>query len=130
MCAGTANAQSYANVTIGGQFAPGVYGQIALGNNPPPPVINVQPVIVGRPIHGAPVMYLHVPPEESRDWGRHCERYHACGRPVQFVRVEQDNRWWERHGEHLRGEDHYRKPEHNRGSHNNRRRDDGEENRH
>ncbi len=127
--AGSANAQAYVNVTIGGQFAPGVYGQIALGNNPPPPVINMQPVIVGRPVYGAPVMYLHVAPEEYRDWARHCERYRACGHPVHFVRIEQNDRWWERHGEHLRGEGYYRKPEYKREDRRDHRRDDHENNR-
>jgi len=108
--AGAAQAQAYINVTVGGAFAPGVYGQVSLANNPPPPVLNVQPVTVGAPIYGAPVMYLHVAPEEYRDWGRHCGRYGACGRPVYFVQVDQRNRWWEHHGEHLRGESYYRRP--------------------
>ncbi len=111
MLSSTVHAQSYANITIGGAFAPGIYGQIAIGNNPPPPVINVQPVIVGHPVYGAPVMYLHVPPEEYRDWGRYCSRYQACGHPVHFVQVEQRNRWWEHHNEHLRGRENYREPE-------------------
>jgi hypothetical protein len=109
---GGARAQSYVNVTIGGAFAPGVYGQIAIGNNPLPPIINAQPIIVGRPVYGAPVMYLYVAPEEYRDWGRYCSRYRACGHPVHFVQVDQRNRWWEHHNEHLRGEAYYRKPEH------------------
>ncbi len=108
--AGAAQAQSYVNVTVGGAFAPGIFGQISIGNNPPPPVINVQPVVVGAPVYGAPVMYLHVAPEEYRDWGRYCSRYQACGRPVHFVRVEENDRWWERHNEHLRGESYYRRP--------------------
>jgi hypothetical protein len=109
--AGVVRAQSYVNVTVGGAFAPGVFGQISLGNNPPPPVWNAQPVIYGHPVYGAPVRYLHVPQEEYRDWGRHCARYRACGHPVQFVRVEQNNRWWENHSEHLRGRGYYRQPE-------------------
>jgi hypothetical protein len=98
--AGAAHAQAYANVTVGGAFAPGVFGQISIGNNAPPPVMNVQPVVVGRPVYGAAPIYLHVAPQEYRDWGRHCGRYHACGQPVHFVRVEQNNPWWERHAEH------------------------------
>ncbi len=105
--AGAAQAQAYANVTVGGAFAPGVFGQISIGNNPPPPVVNVQPVIVGAPVYGAAPMYLHVAPEEYREWGRYCGRYHACGHPVHFVRVEQNNRWWDNHGEYLRGPSYY-----------------------
>lgn len=105
--AGAAHAQAYANVTVGGAFAPGVYGQISIGNNPPPPVMNVQPVIVGAPVYGAAPMYLHVAPEEYRDWGRYCGHYHACGHPVHFVRVEQSNPWWNNHVEYLRGPSYY-----------------------
>lgn len=111
MAAGAAHAQAYINITAGGAFAPGVYGQIAIGNNPPPPVINAAPVIVGQPIVGAPVMYLNVRPEESRDWARYCGRYNACGRPVHFVRADPREPWWDHHNEHLRGEDHYRHEE-------------------
>ena len=119
-----ARAQAYANVTIGGAFAPGVYGQIAIGNNPPPPVINAQPVIMGRPVYGAPLMYLHVAPEEYRDWGGYCSRYHACGYPVHFVQADPRNRWWEHHSEHLRGEAYYRQPEQGRKEHGDHRRGD------
>jgi hypothetical protein len=129
MCSGAANAQAYVNVTVGGQFAPGVFGQIAIGNNPPPPVINAQPVIAGRVVYGAPVMYLHVPPEEYRDWARHCERYRACGHPVHFVRVEPNDRWWERHNQYLRGEGYYRKPEYRHEDRRDHRRDDREDHR-
>ena len=113
--AGAAQAQSYVNITVGGAFAPGVYGQVSLGNNPPPPVLNVQPVIVGQHVYGAPVMYLHVAPDEYRDWGRYCSRYGACGHPVHFVRVEDNNRWWVQRNEYLRGQSNYRQPEERRG---------------
>lgn len=106
-----ANAQAYINITAGGAFAPGVYGQIAIGNNRPPPVINAAPLIVGQPVYAAPPMYLHVGPEEYREWGRYCGRYNACGRPVYFVRVDEQNRWWENHNQHLRGQEYYRQPE-------------------
>lgn len=105
--AGAAQAQAYANVTVGGAFSPGVYGQISIGNNTPPPVMNVQPVIVGTPVYGAAPMYLHVAPEEYREWGRYCGRYRACGEPVYFVRVEQNNPWWEQHSQYLRGSSYY-----------------------
>lgn len=114
VASGSARAQAYANLTLGGAFAPGVYGQIAIGNNPPPPVINAQPVIIGRPVYGAPVMYLHVPPKEARDWRRHCARYHACGHPVHFVQTDPRNRWWAHDGEHHRGDGYRSKHEHGR----------------
>ena len=34
------------NATISGQVVPGVYGQVAIGNGPPPPVVYAQPMIV------------------------------------------------------------------------------------
>ena len=46
-----------------------------------------------------PPLYLYVPPGHAKDWGKHCYRYNACGRPVYFV---QENwvreRYEERHG--------------------------------
>ncbi len=105
-----AQAQSYVNVTVGGAFAPGVYGEIAIGNNPPPPVINAAPAVVAQPVYGSPVLYLYLPETEYREWPRHCHRYNACGRPVYFIRVDGRDRWWERHNRHLRGEDYYHRP--------------------
>ena len=46
---------------------PGYVGPINLGNQGPPPV------------------YLRVPPNQIRDWGRYCGLYQACHVPVQFV---------------------------------------------
>ena len=104
-----AHAQAYVNVTVGGAFAPGVYGQIALGNNPPPPLVNVQPIVVGRPVFGVPPMYLYAPPEHQRDWARYCDFYRACGHPVHFVQVDPRQRWWEQHRTYLREPEHYRR---------------------
>jgi hypothetical protein len=78
------------NATITGEVVPGVYGQLVLGNRPPPPVVYAQPVIAQPPavVPAVPVapIYLHVPPEHARDWARHCREYHACNRPVYFVK--------------------------------------------
>ena len=123
------------NMTIGGAFAPGVYGQIAFGDSMPPPLINLQPVIVGRPVYGAPVMYLHVSPDEYRHWGRYCGRYNACGRPVNFVRVDQRNRWWAHenaHGNRPHGQVEHRRAEQGdgrRGERDGNRHDNRDENR-
>jgi len=80
-------------VILSGEITPGVYGQVTIGNGPPPPLVYAQPVLVevvpyaARP---APV-YLHVPPGHARHWAEHCHEYHACNRPVYFVRsVEYD----------------------------------------
>ena len=31
---------------------------------------------------------LYVPPGHAKNWGKHCGRYNACGRPVYFVKEE------------------------------------------
>jgi hypothetical protein len=85
-----AHAQISVNATITGQVVPGVYGQVMIGSSPPPPVVYAQPVVIEPPpvAVDAPVepIYLHVPPGHARDWRRHCHEYHACNRPVYFVR--------------------------------------------
>lgn len=86
-----AQAQSVSvNATITGEIVPGVYGRVVLGNQAPPPVVYAQPVIAEPPpvAVAAPVapIYLHVPPGHARDWHKHCHEYHACNRPVYFVR--------------------------------------------
>lgn len=86
--AGAACAQTYANATVGGQIAPGVYGRIQIGSGmPTPPLIYAEPVIIQRPpvaVHRAPI-YMHVPPGHAKNWGKHCARYNACAQPVYFV---------------------------------------------
>jgi hypothetical protein len=79
------------NAAISGQLAPGVYGQVVLGNHPPPPVVYAQPMLVqpAPVIVGAPApepIYLHVPPGHAKNWSKHCHEYHACDRPVYFVK--------------------------------------------
>ena len=67
---------------------PGFYGQIDIGNVPRPPVVYAQPVVVAPSPEYVSVqpIYLHVPPGHEKHWGKHCAEYHACGRPVYFVR--------------------------------------------
>ena len=73
------------SVTIG---QPGFYGQINLGNAPPPQLIYSAPMIVqpAPELVSAPPLYLHVPPGYERHWRAHCREYDACGRRVYFVR--------------------------------------------
>ena len=72
-----------------------------------------QPVVV-QPVMGAPPgepLYLHVPPGHAKHWRKHCHEYHACDRPVYFVRSAEyepgfDRARWERehgHESHDRG---------------------------
>jgi hypothetical protein len=87
-----AEAQSVSvNAVITGEVVPGVYGQVVLGNRPPPPLVYTQPMIVqpAPVVMGGPPLeplYLHVPPGHAKNWRKHCHEYHACDRPVYFVR--------------------------------------------
>ena len=73
---------------------PGFFGQINIGGIPqPPPLLYPQPVVVSHgPDYVPEPIYLHVPPGHERYWSRHCAEYHACGRPVYFVRDD----WYRR----------------------------------
>src|SRR5581483_7531871 len=73
---------------------PGFYGEINIGNVPAPPVVYAQPVVAVQPAEHVVVqpIYLHVPPGHEKHWSRHCAEYHACGRPVYFVRDEWYNK--------------------------------------
>ena len=98
------------NATITGEIVPGVYGQVVLGNRPPPRVVYVQPVVavpvvVAQPAPMEPI-YLHVPPGHAKNWRKHCHEYNACNRPVYFVRsaeYEPGYRPERRHEEHEHG---------------------------
>ena len=114
------------NAVITGEVVPGVYGQVVLGNRPPPPVLYQQPMVV-QPVMGAPPgepLYLHVPPGHAKNWRKHCHEYHACNRPVYFVRSAEyepgfDRARWERehgHEHHDRGH-HDEDRDHDRGDH-------------
>jgi len=119
------------NAVITGEVVPGVYGQVVLGSRPPPPVLYQQPMVV-QPVMGAPPgepLYLHVPPGHAKHWRKHCHEYHACDRPVYFVRSAEyepgfDRARWERehghehhdHGHHDEDRDHDR-GDHDHGDH-------------
>ena len=94
-------AAPYANASVQGALAPGVYGRIEIGNAPPPPLVYVQPVIIQRaPVFvEQPPLYLHVPPGHAKKWSKHCARYNACNRPVYFVKVRGDDDFERRKGQ-------------------------------
>jgi hypothetical protein len=74
------------HVILSGEVAPGVYGQVQFGNEPRPPMVYAQPMVIEpQPVQLAPV-YLHVPPGHAKNWRKHCHEYNACNRPVYFVR--------------------------------------------
>lgn len=71
---------------------PGFYGQIDIGDYPPPRLVYQQPRYIGRVAADRRPIYLHVPPGHARNWRRHCGEYNACGERVYFVR----NDWYSR----------------------------------
>jgi hypothetical protein len=81
---------------------PGVYGRIDIGRFPQPVVVVPQPVIIAppRPVAAPQPVYMWVPREHRKDWGRYCLRYGACGVPVYFVRHD----WYDQHVRHSRGD--------------------------
>jgi hypothetical protein len=113
------------NATISGEIVPGVYGQVVLGNQAPPPVVYAQPVVVepAPVIVGAPPVepiYLHVPPGHAKNWRKHCHEYHACNRPVYFVRsaeYEPGYRPDHDHHEHGRHDEDHDRGDHDHGHH-------------
>jgi hypothetical protein len=122
-------------VMLSGQVAPGVYGQVRIGNDRPPPVVYAQPMLIEPQAAPPPPVYLHVPPDHARNWRQHCHEYHACNRPVYFVRsaeyepeyqrhyaehererAEERQRWEERERDHDRGRGNWREgDEHDHG---------------
>ena len=76
------------NLSVEGVITPGVYGQVQIGNLPPPPVFYPQPMIIFRSpsAEALPPLYLHVPPGHAKKWAKHCHQYNACNRPVYFVK--------------------------------------------
>jgi hypothetical protein len=87
-------------VAIHGEVAPGVYGRVDLGGRPPPALVYARPVVIQRPPAHVVVeepVYLHVPPAHARAWRLHCHEYHACNRPVYFVKSAEYERGYHRH---------------------------------
>ena len=102
-----AQAQVGVSINIG---EPGFFGQIDLGNRPPPPVIYAAPVMVEPARQAYPPLYLRVPEEHHRNWHRYCHQYNACDRQVYFVTEDWYNNAYthEKHHEH----EHEREREH------------------
>jgi hypothetical protein len=74
------------HIILSGEVAPGVYGQVQIGNASPPPLVYAQPMLIEVQPAPPPPVYLHVPPGHARNWRRYCREYNACNRPVYFVR--------------------------------------------
>lgn len=85
LLAASATASNAADVGVSVSIGqPGFYGQIDIGDFPPPRVIYREPRLIERDYVGAPV-YMRVPPGHAKHWDKHCHEYHACNRQVYFV---------------------------------------------
>ena len=84
-------------IMLSGQVVPGVYGQVNIGNGPPPAVVYAQPTVIEPQYASPPPIYLHVPPGHAKNWRKHCHEYNACNRPVYFVRSEEYDPEYQRH---------------------------------
>src|ERR1017187_7962698 len=84
-------------IMLSGQVVPGVYGQVNIGNDGPPPVVYAQPMVIEPQYAPRPPIYLHVPPGHARNWRKHCREYNACNRPVYFVRSQEYDPEYQRH---------------------------------
>ncbi len=95
------------NVILSGQVAPGVYGQVRIGNTSPPPLVYAQPMLIEPQAAPPPPVYLHVPPGHAKNWRKHCHEYNACNRPVYFIRsAEYEPDYARRHDGHDHDEHH------------------------
>jgi hypothetical protein len=63
------------HVILSGEVAPGVYGQVQLGSERPPPLVYAEPMLVVPQRVAPPPVYLHVPPGHAKNWRKHCQEY-------------------------------------------------------
>lgn len=96
-------------VNVSGEVAPGVYGEVSIGNTRPV-LVYEQPRIIHQHVHVQQPVYLHVPPGHAKKWDKHCHKYNACARPVYFVkspeyRAARGYRHDPRHDRHDHGHD-------------------------
>jgi hypothetical protein len=88
-------------VSIGGEFQPGVYGQVNVNTMPGYSMVYPQPtMVVAQPAYAVPVqpVYIYAPPAHIHHWHQHCGYYNACSRPVYFVQPHQRHHHGHRHG--------------------------------
>ncbi len=112
LCSGSQAADLGIHVILSGQIVPGIYGQVQIGpQEPPPPLVYAEPLIIDSRQRPAPPVYLHVPPGHARNWRKHCHAYNACNRPVYFVRSEE----YSSGDEHRDRADHHEHEDHGRG---------------
>jgi len=101
------------NVILSSEVRPGVYGQVEIGNMPPPRVVYTRPVriVADKRYYRAEPVYLNVPPDHSKNWSRHCREYQACGRKVYFVRTREYDSDYQRYERERKYYDHHPRKE-------------------
>lgn len=111
---------------------PNFFGSIKIGNAIRPEVIFRDPIIITKPRRHERLepIYLRVRPGHEKHWRKHCHEYHACGRPVFFIRdTWYRKRYESRYHEHHRHY-HERRAERRHERRRDRREDRREERRH
>ena len=103
------------HVMLSGEVAPGVYGQVQIGGERPPPLVYAQPMLIVPQRDPPPPVYLHVPPGHAKNWRKHCHEYNACNRPVYFVRSQEYEPGYVADHGHDHDHDHDRDHDHGHG---------------
>lgn len=89
------------NVNVG---TPAYWGEVPVVVSAPN-LWNASPIVqLGTALATGSPIYLTVPDLERKNWGKYCDRYHACSRPVYFVK----RGWYDKHY-NKHDEKHYRK---------------------
>lgn len=107
-------------VSVGGEVAPGVYGQVNIGNTRPA-LVYAQPMVIVQPGRPMAPVYMHVPPGHAKKWSKHCHKYNACNRPVYFVKSAEyggDYRRGDRHDDRHDDRREYRRDDRHDDRHN------------
>lgn len=102
------------NVVLEGEVSPGIYGRVELGKDSHPDIYYPQPMVIVKDTKYAryrPV-YLHVPPGHAKHWSKHCHKYHACERPVYFVKSVEYEESYQREHEHHDHDNHHDHDDH------------------
>ncbi len=120
------------NVMLEGEVAPGVYGRVELGNNSHPDIYYPQPRVVIKDSRYAKYkpVYLHVPPGHAKNWDKHCQKYHACERPVYFIKSLEYEESYQREHSHDHDRDYDRENGNKKSHGNGNGKDKGKSNKH
>jgi hypothetical protein len=99
LAAAAISASAQVSISVG---QPNFFGRIDMGGFAPAPQVYGPPVLASGYYNGPPV-YLRVPVDHRRHWGRYCRYYSACGERVFFVRDDwYANSYVPRYREHYR----------------------------